>query len=287
MTAAILPLPPAPQHAPGRTRDLRAIKVVWQREMLAFLSSRLRFVATLMQPILMLYVLGTGLSTLTNKTTGGVDLRTFLFPGVLTTSVVFTAVFSSMSIVWDREFGFLREMLVAPVSRASIIIGKAIAGATVATVQSIVILVLAPTVGVPYAPVMMGIVLVQLFLVAFALTALGLVMAARIKRMQSMMGLMQTLVVPLSFLSGSLYPIAGLPLWLKTLTLINPITYAVHAVRTTVFAHVDAPAAALGALNPPITWWGWELPSWFCLALVVAIGFALLAVAVRSFSRVD
>ena len=117
----------------GLRQDWRGVKVVWQREMIRFSQDRLRAVSALLQPIFFLFVLGTGLSTLTDDSTGGVSLRTFMFPGVLATSVLFTAVFSSASIVWDREFGFLREMLVAPVRRGSILVGKALGGATVAT----------------------------------------------------------------------------------------------------------------------------------------------------------
>ena len=137
-----------------------------------------------------------------------------------------------MSVVWDREFGFLREMLVAPVRRGSIIVGKAFGGATVATLQSLMILALAGTVGVPYNPVMIVTLIGELFLLAFALCSIGLVIAARVQQMQAMMGVMQMLVLPLSFLSGALYPISNLPTWLETLTLLNPVTYAVHAIRS-------------------------------------------------------
>ncbi len=220
----------------GLRQDLRGVKVVWQRELLRFGQDRIRIAAFLVQPILFLFVLGTGLSSLTDASMGGVDLRTFMFPGVLATSVLFTAIFSAASVVWDREFGFLREMLVAPVRRGSIIVGKAFGGATVATLQSLIILALAGTVGVPYNPVMIITLIGELFLLAFALCSIGLVIAARVQQMQAMMGVMQMLVLPLSFLSGALYPISNLPTWLKTLTLINPVTYAVHTIRSTVFA---------------------------------------------------
>ena len=134
-----------------------------------------------------------------------------MFPGVLATSVLFTAMFSAASIVWDREFGFLREMLVAPIRRGSILVGKALGGATVATGQSLIILALAPTVGVPYDLGMIVILIGELFLLAFALCAVGLVIAARVQQIQSMMGVMQMLLLPLSFLSGALYPLNNLP----------------------------------------------------------------------------
>jgi ABC-2 type transport system permease protein len=269
----------------GLRQDLRGVKVVWYRELLRFGQDRIRIVAFLVQPLLFLFVLGTGLSSLTSASTGGVDLKTFIFPGVLATSVLFTAMFSAASVVWDREFGFLREMLVAPIRRGSIIVGKALGGATVATLQSVLILILAGAVGVPYDPVMIVTLLGELFLLAFSLCSIGLVISARVQQMQAMMGVMQMLVLPLSFLSGALYPISNLPTWLKTLTLINPVTYAVHAIRTTVFDHLDAPADALQRLNPPIEWFGWPVPPVVQLGLVILVGAIMLAIATAEFNR--
>jgi len=292
-TPPVTPAPPAADHRSvrvveaGLRQDLRGVKVVWYRELLRFGQDRVRIAAFLVQPLLFLFVLGTGLSSLTDASTGGVNLRTFMFPGVLATSVLFTAMFSAMSVVWDREFGFLREMLVAPVRRGSIILGKALGGATVATLQSLLILALAGFVDVPYNPVMIIKLIGELFLLAFALCAIGLLLAARVQQMQTMMGLMQMLVLPLSFLSGALYPISNLPTWLETLTLINPVTYAVHAVRTTVFDYLDAPAAALQELNPPIEWFGWTVPMAVQLAIPVIIGVVMLAIATAEFNRTE
>ena len=132
--------------------DLRAVKIVWQRELIRFSKDRLRIVTSLVQPFLFLFVLGTGLSRLASAGTHGVNLRTFVYPGVLCMAVLFTAMFSAASLVWDREFGFLREMMVAPVRRSSLVLGKCLGGATVASFQGIIVLGLAGTVGVPYAP---------------------------------------------------------------------------------------------------------------------------------------
>ena len=271
----------------GLRQDWRGIKIVWQRELIRFRQDRLRILSALIQPILFLFVLGTGLSSLTEASTGGVSLKTFMFPGVLATSVLFTATFSAASIVWDREFGFLREMLVAPVRRGSILVGKALGGATVATAQSLIILALAGTVDVPYDIGMMVTLVFELFLLSFALCAVGLVIAARVQQIQSMMGVMQMLLLPLSFLSGALYPINNLPRWLETLTLLNPVTYAVHAMRTTVFAHLDAPQASLDELNPPIEWFGWTVPIGVQLGIVVVLGLGLLWFAIVQFNRAE
>jgi ABC-2 type transport system permease protein len=127
-----------------------------------------------------------------------VSFKTFIYPGVLAMSVLFTAIFSAASIVWDREFGFLREILVAPVSRASIVIGKCLDGATIATFQGIIFLILAGFADVPYNPVLFAILIGELLLLSFTLTAFGVMMAARIKQFQAFMALTQMLVLPLS-----------------------------------------------------------------------------------------
>jgi ABC-2 type transport system permease protein len=271
----------------GLRQDWRGVKVVWQREMIRFSQDKTRAISALLQPILFLFVLGTGLSSLTADSTGGVSLKTFMFPGVLATSVLFTAVFSSASIVWDREFGFLREMLVAPVRRGSILVGKALGGATVATTQSLVILALAPIVGVPYNLAMIVLLIGQLFLLSFALCSVGLVIAAQVQQIQSMMGVMQMLLLPLSFLSGALYPLNGLPGWLTTLTLLNPVTYAVHAIRTTVFNYLDAPQSTLDQLNPPLEWFGWPVPIALQIGIVLVVGLGLLWFAIRRFDKAE
>ena len=129
--------------------ELRAVKIVWQRELIRFSRDRLRIATSLIQPFLFLFVLGTGLSRLASSGTHGVNLRTFIYPGVLCMAVMFTAIFSAASIVWDREFGFLREMMVAPVRRSSLVIGKCLGGTTVAAFQGIILICLAPLVGVP------------------------------------------------------------------------------------------------------------------------------------------
>jgi ABC-2 type transport system permease protein len=267
--------------------DLRAIKIVVQRDLIRTLQDRTRFVAALVQPLLFLFVLGSGLSSLTQGTTGSLDLRTFMFPGILATSTLFTAMFSAVSIVWDREFGFLREMLVAPVRRSSIIIGKALGGATVASLQGVLVLALAPLVHVPLSPGLVVTLLAEVFLLSFTLTALGLAVVARIRQVQTVMGLMQVLLLPLSFLSGALYPLSNLPGWLSVLVRLNPLTYAVHPVRTAVFNHLEMPPAVRARLAPPITWGGWVVPTWLQLVLVASIGLALMALAVRQFQKVE
>src|SRR3984885_4949921 len=241
--------------------ELREIKIVWRREIIRYRSDRLRMVPSLVQPLLFLFVLGSGLQQLSAASTHGVDLKTFIYPGVLCISVMFTGMFSAASIVWDREFGFLREMMVAPVRRSSIVIGKVFGGATVASFQGVIVICLAGLVGVPYKPLMIiGIFVLQLLL-AFAITAFGVMIAVRIKQMQSFMGVMQMVVTPMFFISGALFPANGLPGWLTVLNRLDPLTYAVDPMRRLVFSHLNISPLARHALDPGLTWWGYHVPA--------------------------
>ncbi|MBO0804333.1 MAG: ABC transporter permease [Nocardiopsaceae bacterium] len=272
----------------GLRQDLRAVSIVWRRELLRFKADRLRMVSSLIQPVLFLFVLGTGLSSLASRgMPPGVDFKTFIYPGVLAMSVLFTAIFSAASIVWDREFGFLREMLVAPVSRAAIVIGKCLGGATVATCQGIVLLVLAGLAHVPYDPGLILTVVGELLLLSFTLTAFGVMMAARITQIQAFMALTQMLVMPLFFLSGALYPLSRLPAWLTVLTRIDPLTYVVAPMRTAVFGHLNLPPAAVAALSPDVTWDGWRVPVGLSVGMVAVMGLVLLGIAIAEFRKTE
>ena len=266
--------------------DLRAASIVWRREMIRFRRDRLRAVTSLIQPLLFLLVLGTGLSALASHSLPpGVSFKSFIYPGVLAMSVLFTAIFSAASIVWDREFGFLREMLVAPVSRSAIVIGKILGGATIATIQGIIMLALAGLADVPYNPVLLLTLAGELFLLAFTLTSFGVMMAARITQFQAFMALTQMLVMPLFFLSGALYPLHGLPGWLSVLTRLDPLTYVVYPMRHAVFTHLSLPPSAVQALSPGLTWGGWVVPIGVCLGIVAVMGLAMMAVAIVTFSK--
>jgi ABC-2 type transport system permease protein len=289
-TASRLPAPPvAAVRVPASSlrSELRAIKVVWLREMIRFTKDRLRIVTSLVQPFLFLFVLGTGLSRLASAGTHGVNLRTFVYPGVLCMSVMFIAIFSAASIVWDREFGFLREMMVAPVRRSSLVIGKCLGGATVAAFQGVILICLAGLVGVPYAPILILEIFGLQLLVAFSITSFGVMMAARVKQMQSFMALTQMVIMPMYFLSGSLFPVSGLPQWLAILNRLDPLTYAVDPMRRAVFAHLNISPVARRVLDPGVTWFGWHLPGLFEAGVVALLGLLMLGVAIWEFSRIE
>jgi ABC-2 type transport system permease protein len=289
------PAPTAPQapvvrvEVPKRslTSELRAIRIVWRRELIRFVNDPLRIATSLVQPLLFLFVLGSGLQTISRAGTHGVSLRTFIYPGILCISVMFIAMFSAASIVWDREFGFLREMMVAPIRRSSIVIGKCLGGATVASAQGVIVIALAGLVHVPYDPLLiLGIFGLQLLL-AFTITAFGVMIAVRIKQMQSFMGVMQMIVMPMFFISGALFPASGLPGWLTVLNRIDPLTYAVDPMRRLVFSHLTISPAARHALDPGVTWWGWHVPALLEAGVVLLLGLVMLAIAIWEFSTTE
>jgi ABC-2 type transport system permease protein len=284
---------PAPEvirvHVPPRSwrSELRAMKIVWRREMIRFRSDRIRIVTSLVQPLLFLFVLGSGLQQLSAASTYGVELKTFIYPGILCIAVMFTAMFSAASIVWDREFGFLREMMVAPVRRSSIVIGKCLGGATVASFQGIILLALAWAVHVPYSvTLILGVLALQLLL-AFSITAFGVMVAARIKQMTAFMGVMQMVVMPMFFISGALFPVANLPGWLLVLNRIDPLTYAVDPMRRLVLNHLDISDQARAALDPGVTWFGWPVPALLSAAVVLGLGLVMLSIAIWEFNATE
>ena len=282
----------APVIAPARlaggdlSADLRAVKVVWRRELLRFFRNRLRLVTSFAQPILFLVVIGTGFGALA-PSSGNVNFKTFMFPGILAMTVLFTALFSAISIVWDREFGFLREMLVAPVHRGAIVIGKCAGGATTAVIQGALMLLLAGLVGVPYSPGLLLTLLGEMIIVAIALTALGVLLASRMSEIQSFQAVMQFVVMPMFFLSGAIFPPSGLPEWLSVLTRLDPLSYAVDPMRRAVFTYVSATPAIQQRLNAGLTWGGWRLPIALELGIVVAVAVVSLALAVWQFSKAE
>ena len=267
--------------------EARAVRAVWWRELIRFADDRVRIGTALVQPLLFLFVLAPGLQTLSAASTDGVDLATFMFPGVLCMAMWFSAMINAASLVMDRELGFLREMMVAPVRRSSIVLGKCLGGMTIAMTQGMILLALAGLVHVPYDPVLLlGIFGLQL-LIAFTVTSLGVMVATTVRQAQSFNSVMQVLVFPTVFLSGAMYPVSGLPTWLGVLNRLNPLTYAADPMRRLVFSHLDISEAARHRLAPGVTWWGWRVPTVVEAAIVVALGLAMLAVAIFQFARTE
>ena len=267
--------------------EARAVRAVWWREMIRFADDRVRIGTALIQPLLFLFVLAPGLQSLSAASTDGVDLTTFMFPGVLCMAMWFSAMISAASLVMDRELGFLREMVVAPVRRSSIVLGKCLGGTTTAMAQGVILLALAGLAKVPYDPVLLLGLLGLLLLIAFSVTALGVMVATTIKQAQTFSSVMQALVFPMVFLSGAMYPVSGLPSWLGVLNRLNPLTYAVDPIRRLVFDRLDISDDARRTLAPGVSWWGWPVPTALEVGIVLALGVAMLAVAIARFARTE
>lgn len=236
---------------PERWRhEVRAAYAIWLRELIRFVSERARILGALGQPLIYLAIMGTGFGATFRPAAvpRGFSYLEFMYPGVLGMTVLFTAIFSAISIIWDREFGFLKEILVAPVARVSIVAGKVAGGATVATLQGVLLLILAPIVGVHLGLAQVAGVAFVMLLVAASLTSFGLVIASRMATMEGFQVVMNFLVLPLWLLSGAFFPLRGLPLWMTALTRIDPLTYAVDALRGMVYA--GSPLASAFVQHP-------------------------------------
>jgi ABC-2 type transport system permease protein len=282
-------------RTPRWQRTLRAVYVIWLRDIIRYRRDRTRLVASLAQPLLFLVVFGVGLSSSLGSvgggrggsaafTSGGQSLSyiQYIYPGVVGMAVLFTAMFSSMSIVWDREFGFLKEILVAPIDRSAVAIGKALGGATQAMFQGLIMLAVGPIIGVHLSVLTVLEVIPILFLLAFTLTAFGGAIAARMRSMQGFQVIMNFLLMPIFFLSGSLFPLVGLPAWMSVLTRIDPVAYGIAPLRTAVLSTSGAPGAVTRTLAS-VTWFGWQVPSILALAMLSLLGSVFLGVGIRAF----
>jgi ABC-2 type transport system permease protein len=267
--------------------ELRAVKVICRRDLTRFVTNRTQIVMALIQPLLFLVAIGFGLQSLSAASTDGVDLKTFIFPGVVGMAVLFASIFTAASLVWDRELGFLRELMIAPVSRSSIILGKCLGGALIAASQGVVVLALAGLVDVPYDPLLIAGLFGLMLLLAFTITTFGVLVAVSTRNAQTFTSVMQMFVMPMFFVSGAFFPVSRLPDWLAVLNRIDPVSYAVDPMRGLVFAHLDVSDAARRTLDPGVTWFGWQVPALVEVAMVLLLGLAMLALAIRRFSRTE
>lgn len=256
-------------------RVAKAIYTIWLRDVIRFYREKPRILGMLGQPLLYLLIIGTGLSYSFRMAAApqGFNYLEFMYPGIIGMSVLFTSVFSAISIVWDREFGFLKEVLVAPVPRWSVAIGKALGGSTIAMLQAAILLLLAPVIGIKLGPLMVLKLLAVLFLIAFSLTSLGITVASRMETMEGFQMVMNFLVLPLFFLSGAMFPMRGMPPWLETLMRLDPLTYGVDALRNIMFA--TSPARELLVQFPLST----------DLAVVAAMSLVFITSGTLAFNR--
>jgi ABC-2 type transport system permease protein len=218
-------------------KALKVMRTIWLRDMITFRREQFRIVAMIGQPLLYLLLLGQGIAAgMTLKRSPDIDYLKFMYPGIIGMTILFTSLSSAMSVIWDREVGFLKEVLVAPVPRWGVVIGKALGGATVSMVQAAILILLAPVARISLSVTVAVKLLALAFLISFAATNLGLAIASRMESMQSFTMVMNLLVMPLYFLSGAMFPLTSAPGWMKPLMTMNPLTYGVDALRNIVFS---------------------------------------------------
>jgi len=208
-----------------------AIYIMWRRQMTRFVRSKARIVASLAQPLLFLVTFGYGFSAIFRQAGAG-NYIDFLAPGIVLMGIVFSSVFSGIEVMWDRQFGFLKETLVAPVSRLSLMIGRTLGGATVALIQGCLVLIVTLIVGFrPTSWWLMPAALLVMALVAIIFTAFGTAVGAKLRDMQGFQLIMNFIIMPIFFLSGALFPLTGLPPIMAAIVRIDPLSYGVDALR--------------------------------------------------------
>ena len=228
-------------------------------------------------PLLFLAVFGAGLSSRVGSLGPGIDFTKFIFPGIIGMTVLMSSFMAGMSVVWDREFGFLKEVLVAPISRASVAVGKMCGSATLALLQGIIILLFAPLIGISLPVVTVLSLLLLMILLAASMGSLGVLIASRIKSMQAFQAVMQMLMFPMMFLSGVFFPVEGLPAWMNVLVKINPATYGITPIRQVMLG--TTPDSPFG-----INLFGHTMSVWDNVAVMVVFGGVMILLAMRSFS---
>jgi len=268
---------------------LKTIYTIWLREVKTFAREKFRVIAMIAQPLLYLLVLGNGINSgVTLNANGGINYLTFMYPGIIGMSILFTSIFSAVSIIWDREFGFLKEVLVAPVPRWAVSIGKTFGGASIAIVQATIMILMAPIIGISLSPRMIVEMWVLAFLIGVALTSLGIAIAARMASMQGFQMIMNFMVMPLYFLSGAMFPLSSAPSWMKALMVVDPLTYCVDGLRNIVFSNTTVTTGALVGRTIVDVASGvglirWSLP--FDLLVVTMVATALTAIGAYRFSN--
>ena len=258
--------------------NLRGIYIIWYRDLLRFWRDRARLITGFIMPFLFLVVLGTGIasSVMGQAGEGEFDYIQFMYPGVIGMVVLFTSIMTGVSLVWDREFGFLKEVMVAPISRTAVAIGKALGGATIATAQGIAMLVFIPFAHVNPSAGGIFTMIAVMFILALSLNSMGIFIASRIKTIEAF-GLVAPLVLfPLFFISPAMFPTQFLPAWLGTAVKFNPVSYGVDALRQAVLGSEEA--AIFG-----INLFGYRMPIVLDVAIVALFGLIMATLAIRSF----
>ena len=273
----------SPRPATGRASFLQVVRVIWMREVLIYFRDRPRMISAFVMPIMMLVMFGEGLGNSIATLPGDIGYRQFIFPGMVAMIVLMNSVFSGVSIVTDRQFGFLREILVAPVSRSAICIGKISGGATISLVNGMVMFVMAPILGIEISLEIVAKLIGLIALVSFMLTGLGVAMGSRLRSVESFQMISQVAIMPAMFLSGIFFPINNVPAWMDVIVKLNPVTYAVAPIREIALSEqLKALPADAPFQITHVDWFGYTLSTWEEIGVVVLFGAAMLTIAIRA-----
>ena len=218
--------------------ELRKIYGLWRREVIRYWREKSRIISSLMLPLLWLLVFGGGMRGM--ELSGIQSYQTYIFPGIIGMTLLFTSVFSGVSVIWDREFGFFKEIMVAPVSRTSIVIGKALGSGTSALIQGAILLPLSFLVGVHLSPMSFVILIPTMILISIGLVCIGLLIASFITSMEGFNFIMSLVIMPMFFTSGALFPLTSAPDWLKGFSYVNPLTYGIDTLRSATFGEASS-----------------------------------------------
>jgi ABC-2 type transport system permease protein len=263
----------------------RGMWVVAYRELLRFFTERSRTFSSLFMPLVFLAIFGAGFQNLIPNLSPGIDFLTFVYPGIIAMTVLQSSIFSGISIVWDREFGFLKEILVAPLARSGIVLGKVVGAAAIALMQAIIMLILAPFLNVRLTPVIIAELIPTVIIVAISLSGLGVLIASRMRSQQGFQVIIQVVIFPLMFLSGVFFPVNNVPVWMEVISKINPVTYGVDAIRHIALGEELTAAGGIMGQALGVTVFGHTMTVGQDILVVAGIGLILLALAIVSFSR--
>ena len=225
--------------------ELRGFYTLWFREVKRYLRDRVRIISSFFQPLLWLVIFGAGFRF--SGQIGGLNYQEYIFPGIIGQALLFTSMFMGISVIWDKEFGFMKEILVSPVSRVSIFLGKMIGDSTDAVLQGTIVFLLAILLGIKVDPITYLAALPVMVLITFGLVSIGLTIASFMGSLESFGAIQSFINLPLFFLSGALFPLTGpgIPEWLQIASKVNPLTYGVDALRTIILGEAWQPLQAL------------------------------------------
>lgn len=247
---------------------MNTVYILWVRQLKRFIRKKASLVGALGQPLIFLLAFGFGLKGIYARAGGGNYIQ-FIGPGIIAMTILFTAIFTGVEIIWDKQFGFLKETFVAPVSRFQIFLGKTLGGATVAAVQGILVFFITLLVGFrPYSIAMLPLALLFLLIIAFLFSALGTTIAARLEDMQGFPLIINFVIQPLFYLSGALFPVVGLPKIMEWITKVNPLSYGIDGMRYAL--------SGVSAFNP-----------WLSIGVLLGFTVVITLIGLYQFSKIE